>query len=322
VDTLFIGGGTPTHLSAEWLSRLLELVRYWFPLSHSSEFSVEANPSDISDERLDVLHSAGVNRLSLGVQSFQSKKLAILERDHNAEIATRAITLGADAIKNVSIDLIFASPHETVDDWKRDLQTALSLPISHISTYCLTFEKGSRFWGRLLRDPTLHADEETELSMYQEAILACKSHGLEHYEISNFALPNKRCVHNQAYWEGRGWFAAGPSAARFVNGRREVNHRSPTTYIQRLLRNESATIESDSLSRETWARERLAFGLRMLEGISLAAISDETGCALEQLFARQIHQFCADGLIERHAGRLRLTEKGLFVSDSIVTAFL
>ncbi len=262
--------------------------------------------------------------MSLGVQSFQSNKLMSLERDHSGAIATQAATMAAATIKNVSIDLIFASPHETMDDWERDLQHALSLPISHISTYCLTYEKGARFWGLLQRDPTLHADEETELSMYKEAIRACRAQGMEHYEISNFAIPGKRCAHNQAYWEGRGWFAAGPSAARFVNGRREVNHRSPTTYIQRLLRHESPTVESDLLTRESWSRERLAFGLRMLEGISLEAISQETGWDLDHHCARQIDQFCADGLLERVAGLglVRLTDKGLYVSDAIVASFL
>lgn len=321
IDTLFIGGGTPTHLPPDWIASLLSRVLQWFRLSEHAEFSVEANPSDIDDDRLRVLAAAGVNRISLGVQSFHPQKLRVLQRDHSPAGAIQAIHAAKAAIGNVSIDLIFATPDETVEEWTADVRTAVGLPIDHLSTYGLTFEKGTAFWSQLIHGQLSRADEEDELRMYRAAIELARSAGLEHYEVSNFAKPQRRCRHNLAYWEGRGWYAFGPGAARFVDGRRELNHRSPTTYIRRLREGGSAIAESEAINRETWARERVVFGLRMREGIDLAQIESETGFAVEQHCEPLIRRFCADGLLRREGSRLSLTDRGLIVSDAIVAEF-
>lgn len=322
IDTLFIGGGTPTHLAPAWIESLLELVGRWLHLKSGGEFAIEANPSDIDSDRLRVLSAGGVNRISLGVQSFRAEKLRVLERDHSPGEAMAAVHAAAAAIGNVSLDLIFAAPGETVAQFAEDLRTATALPIDHLSTYGLTFEKGTAFWSRLLSGQLDRLEEDEELAMYRTAIEIAQSAGLEHYEVSNFAKPGKRCRHNLAYWEGRGWYAFGPGAARFVGGRREVNHRSPTTYIRRLLEGRSATAESDPIDRETWARERVAFGLRMIEGIDLQVIAAETGFGVEQQFAAVIERFCDGGFLAREGNRLKLTERGLVLSDPIVSEFL
>ncbi|WP_235935307.1 radical SAM family heme chaperone HemW [Candidatus Laterigemmans baculatus] len=322
LDTLFIGGGTPTHLSPAWIESLLQLVGRWLRLRPGGEFSVEANPSDIDAARLEVLAAAGVNRISLGVQSFRAEKLRVLERDHSPRIATAAIEAAAAAIGNVSIDLIFAAPGETVAEFAADLRTATSLPIDHLSTYGLTFEKGTAFWSRLLSGQLDRLEEDTELAMYRMAIDVARAAGFEHYEVSNFAKPGRRCRHNLAYWEGRGWYAFGPGAARFVGGRREVNHRSPTTYIRRLLAGEWAIAECDAIDRETWARERIAFGLRMIDGVDLERIAAETGVPVGEQFAKTIDRFCRDGFLTCEGNRLRLTDRGLVLSDAIVAEFL
>jgi oxygen-independent coproporphyrinogen-3 oxidase len=321
VDTLFIGGGTPTHLSPAWLRRLLMLVGRWFPLSPRGEYSVEANPGDIDSGRLDTLAAAGVNRLSLGVQSFEPEALRRLERDHSGETAVAAAEAAARVLGNVSIDLIFASPGQTLAQWRRDLQTACQLPIGHVSTYGLTYEKGTRFWSRQQRGELKQLPEEVELEMYQAARARLVDAGFEHYEVSNFARAGQRCRHNIAYWEGRGWYAAGPGAARFVAGRREVNHRSPTTYIRRALAGEAVTAESETLDRETWARERLVFGLRMLEGVDLLALSQETGIDLYAACRSALDRMIAGGWLVREGGRVRLSERGLPVGDSVVSQF-
>jgi oxygen-independent coproporphyrinogen III oxidase len=322
VETLFIGGGTPTHLAVPWLERLLELVCTWFPLLPGGEFSVEANPCDITSEKLDTLCRYGVNRLSLGVQSFQSQKLRTLERDHDGQTACRAVELVAQSIPNVSLDLIFAAPGESLAHWQADLQQASRLPITHFSTYCLTFEKGTRFWNQLQQQPHVQADEETELAMYLAAIEHAVAGGFTHYEISNFARPGFQCRHNQFYWEGLGWYAAGPGAARFVAGRREVNHRSPTTYIRRMLRHESPVIESDLLSRQTWARERLAFGLRQLAGIDIGFIAEQTGWNVDEHCGPLLASFVAEGWLTRVENRVKLTPAGVLLSDSILAQLL
>lgn len=322
IDTLFIGGGTPTHLSPAWIESLLQLVGRWLRLREGGEFSVEANPSDIDADRLRVLAAGGVNRISLGVQSFRAEKLRVLERDHTPRAAMAAVDAAAAAIGNVSLDLIFAAPGETLDDFAHDLRTATALPIDHLSTYGLTFEKGTAFWSRLLSGQLDRLEEDEELAMYRGAIEIAQSAGLEHYEVSNFAKPGKQCRHNLAYWEGRGWYAFGPGAARFMDGRREVNHRSPTTYIRRLLAGLSAIAESDSLDRETWARERIAFGLRMIEGVDLQLIAAETSIPVMQQYAAVIERFCDGGFLVREGTRLKLTDRGLVVSDAIVSEFL
>lgn len=322
VETLFIGGGTPTHLSTDWLARLLKIIRNWFPLADRGEFTIEANPRDISLEKLTLLKEHGVNRLSLGVQSFQQPKLVRLERDHDRRLACCAVELAASFIGNISIDLIFAAPEETLAQWQEDLEQATRLPITHFSTYCLTYEKGTQFWNRLQQNVQMRADEETELAMYLTAIDQAREHGFGHYEISNFARPGFQCRHNQFYWDGLGWYAAGPGAARFVDGYREVNHRSPTTYIKRLLANASAVCESDLLTRETWARERLAFGLRQLAGVDLQHLSQATGWDVAQHCGELLEHFCNQGWLAKQGNCVKLTAQGIVISDSILGQLL
>ena len=322
VDTIFIGGGTPTHLDALWLKRLLALVRHWFPLAAGGEFSVEANPGDVNWEKLDVLKDSGVNRVSLGVQSFRADKLGRLERDHDQRVAELAVAAAAEVIGNVSIDLIFAAPGETAADWDEDLRTALGLPINHLSTYGLTFEKGTRFWNRLNQGELSVAGEETELAMYKNAITRCRQAGWRHYEVSNFAAPGYECRHNKAYWEGRGWYGVGPGAASFVDGFRKVNHRSPTTYIRRLLKGQLPVAESESIDRETWARERLVFGLRMLDGVDLQEIERETKYKIGEACKTALLSLEQAGMLELRGSLVRLSESGLYVSDSVLSELL
>lgn len=322
VDTIFIGGGTPTHLDNAWLERFLKLMGQWFKLNVDGEYSVEANPKDITPEKLKLLKNFGVNRISLGVQTFDAAKLKRLERDHDCDTARHAIDLAAEILHNVSIDLIFAVPGETLKGWDEDLDIALNLPIKHLSTYGLTFEKGTRFWNQLHQGQLNQAGEDLELSMYKRAIAACANAGWNHYEVSNHAIDGYQCRHNQAYWEGRGWYAAGPGAAAFVNGVRCVNHRSPTTYIRKLLGDESPIAESERLNRETWARERLVFGLRMLSGVDLQQIKIETQFDIQQACAPTLQKLETMGMIEHRGTQVKLTEKGLYVSDSVLSELL
>ncbi|HZZ74137.1 MAG TPA: radical SAM family heme chaperone HemW, partial [Pirellulales bacterium] len=219
VDTLFFGGGTPTHLSAAHLETLLHLARTWFPPAAGHEWSVEANPIDLNPDRVAVLAAAGVNRISLGAQSFRAEKLRWLERDHTAETIGAAREL-CRAFPSVSLDLIFASPGETLAEWTADLEAALALAPDHLSTYGLTIEKGSAFYGRWQRGTLPQAGEELEARLYAAAIDRLAAAGFEHYEVSNFARPGHRCRHNEVYWAGGEYYAVGPGAARHLNGRR------------------------------------------------------------------------------------------------------
>jgi oxygen-independent coproporphyrinogen III oxidase len=322
VDTLFFGGGTPTHLPCERLARLIELARRWFPLADGYELSVEANPADLDQAMLGALAASGVNRVSLGGQSFDSAKLAVLERDHSPERLREVMGSARKAIASVSLDLIFGVPGETLDVWHRDLATAISLLPDHVSTYGLTFERGTAFGSRLAQGHLGRLDEELERTMYTDAIDLLASAGFEHYEVSNFARPGHRCRHNEVYWSGAGYFAVGPGAARYVGGRREMNHRSTTTYLKRVLAGRSPAFESETLAPSDRARETLVFGLRRLAGVERDAFEEQTGFAVDVLAGEVIRRMVDLGLLADDGQRIRLTREGLLVSDAMWPEFL
>lgn len=322
IDTLYLGGGTPTQLQPTHLRRLMQLIFRTFRLRDGYELSIEANPDGLSWEHLAVLRQFGVTRLSLGVQSFSAAKLRLLERTHTADEARRVIDMARPSVRSLSLDLIFGVPGETLDDWQRDVSTAVKLGPDHISTYGLTFERGTSFWSRRLRGQLQPVDEQLERAMYELAIDRLTAAGYEHYEVSNFARPGHRCRHNETYWLGRPFFGIGPGAARYVGGRREVNHRSTTTYIKRVLRGQSPVAESETLGPEDAAREQLVFGLRRLEGIDGDRFFAQTGYTIDQLVGSPLERMIAMGLLRWNAGRLQLTREGLLVSDSIWPYFL
>lgn len=322
VETLFIGGGTPTHLSPQVLDRFLSFLKRHFNLDRLIEFSVEANPEDIDQATLNVLCDHGVNRISLGVQSFRPSKLAVLQRGHDEAIAANAIEMCASRIGNVSLDLIFAAPGETIGQWKGDLQRALSLPIDHLSTYALTFEKGTSFWNRLRKGELNELGDDVEVDMYQAAREMCDQAGLSHYEISNFARTGNQCLHNRAYWDGRGWFAAGPGAASFCDGYRNVNHRSTTTYLKKVESGLSPIAESERITVQQYTRERFAFGVRMIEGVDVDQLSRESGVDMRELCADDLAKMQAEGLITNTNERVALTERGILFADAVASTLL
>lgn len=322
VDTLFIGGGTPTHLDRLSLDRLLSMIRDRFVFDSSIEWTIEANPEDIDQEKLDLLVQHGVNRVSLGVQSFNNTKLDILQRGHDGDSARKIIISVAEQIPNVSIDLIFAAPGESVKSWSDDLDAVLELPIQHLSTYALTFEKGTSFWSRRLHGKLSGVEESAEVEMYSLARKRTAAAGLDQYEISSFARDGFRCRHNLAYWNGLGWYAAGPGAARFVDGKREVNHRSTTHYLRRIESGASPTAESETITISQLARERAAFGVRMIEGIDIDAIRKTTGVSLGELCASGIRKSLDEGLILKVDNRISLTERGILFADTVAARFL
>lgn len=322
VETLFIGGGTPTYLPPERLQQLLDLVRDWFPLDTGGEFSVEANPHDVTDRTADILSQAGVTRVSLGVQSFTASKLRALERTHAESDIARSLFLLKKHKIDISLDLIFGAPEETLEIWKYDLQRALHLDPDHISTYGLTYEKGALFYNRLLRGNVRPVTEIQELQMYEFAIDRLERAGFDHYEISNFSRPGYRCRHNEGYWKLNSHFAIGPGASRFINGTRETNHRSTTTYIKRLLSGASPVAFRENLSPEAAAREAVVFGLRRIEGISLTAFRASTGFDIPTLLDKSLNRFLTQGLLSLEQNQLKLTRKGLVISDSLWPEFL
>jgi len=322
VDTLFFGGGTPTHLTPAQLERLLAIVSRRFPLAAPGELSIEANPSDLSPPMLTLLAERGVTRISLGGQSFHAEKLRLLERDHSASALREAVAAARAHVHSVSLDLIFGVPGETLDIWQSDLAVALALKPAHVSTYGLTFERGTAFWSRLLEGELGRLDEELERTLYATAIDTLTAAGFEHYEVSNFAAAGHRCRHNEAYWQGRGYFAVGPGAASYVGGTRRMNHRSTTTYLRRVLSGESPVAEEETLSIEDRAREMLVFALRQLVGIERVEFERRSGVAIETLVGEPLRKMVELGLLIDDGRQVRLTREGLFVSDAIWPHFL
>jgi len=317
VETLYFGGGTPSHLDAESLAMLCETVLQWHPLASGYEWTVEANPESLTADRVDVLAGCGVTRLSLGVQSLDDAKLRALERNHSRADVLRSMEYARAAGMQVSIDLMFAAPGETLDLWRQDLAAAIELGPDHLSTYGLTWEPGAAFTVRRNKGLLRPLDEELERTMYGEAIDRLNAAGFEHYEVSNFARPGRRSRHNEVYWAGREYYAAGPGAARYVGGVRSTNHRSTTTYLKRIQAGESPVFEQEELTAEARAHERLVLGLRRLEGVERKAFATTTGFALDELAGSAISKFVELGLLSDDGSRIKLTREGLFVSDGL-----
>jgi oxygen-independent coproporphyrinogen-3 oxidase len=317
VDTLFFGGGTPSHLTPDRLRQLITIARHWFDIGDDPEFTVEANPLDMTPDRIAVLRAGGVTRLSLGVQSFDNRTLRGLDRNHRGEDVERALALARGVFSSISMDLMFGAPGQSLHDWRDDLERAVQAQPQHVSVYGLTFERGTRFWSQLQRDELQRCPEELERNMYELAIDCLTAAGYEHYEVSNFAQPGFRCRHNEAYWAGCTYFAAGPGAARHIQGRREVNHRSTTTYLRRVLAGESPVAESEFLSPEDAARERFVIGMRRLAGVNAVEFAKESGKQVTDLFGEPLARFLAEGLMEQDGEWYRLTRAGLLISDAL-----
>ena len=323
IDTLFLGGGTPTHLPPALLRRLMSLLQSWFRLSPGYEFSVEANPSGLDDDRIEVLRAAGVNRVSLGVQAFDSGSLQVLERDHQPTEARAVIDdLHSHGFQNVSLDLIFGVPGQSLTDWRHSLEVAVTSGVSHVSTYGLTYEKGTTFWRRREQGVLVSIEEEHERDMYCLAMDRIPEAGLMQYEISNFARPGVECRHNLVYWRGESYFGFGPGAARYLDGVRSSNFRGVKTWIQRLLGGDSCIAERETLSPVARAGELIMLGLRMTGGVDLSRFRLHSGFDLHELHGRTVCRFVDAGLLEEADGFVRLTREGRLLADTVAAEFL
>ena len=304
-------------LPPEPMVRLIEVIRRWLPLVDDGEWSIEANPQDVDRNLCQLLRDQGINRISLGGQSFDKGKLKMLGRDHTGDQLSNSIDVASQWFDEVSVDLIFGVPGEDMQVWKSDLQMAKSRSVSHLSTYGLTYEKGAQYWSQLQKGQIVAVAEETELEMYLYAIETLTQHGMNHYEISNFAKPGSECLHNKTYWQGDAWLGFGPGAAAYVNGTRTVNHRSTLKYLQRIEAGQSPVGESQTLDWSTRTRERFIFGMRQLNGVDWRSLESSGEPKSIEAIAQQLPKHIALGFIEWHEGRIRLTPQGLPISDSL-----
>ncbi|MDD5174181.1 MAG: radical SAM family heme chaperone HemW [Candidatus Omnitrophica bacterium] len=324
--TIYIGGGTPTILSLE------ELKKIFLPLRKFSgkaiEFTIEANPESLTEEKLALFLNEGVNRISIGVQSFDNAKLKKLGRLHDRSCAVKAVAKAKKAgFKNIGIDLIFGIWDETVPGWKDDLKAAADLPLTHISCYDLTYEPGTSIRECVKDRSIMPLSEEISADMYDLAISYLAQRGFVQYEISNFSRPGFHCKHNYTYWNNDPYTGLGPSAVSYSDGIRRENVPDISDYIDKVRLGIQPVGSSEKLSPEESARETAAVKIRTMEGIGFDWFREKTGFDLPDLERGALPKLVADGFIEREsiglaAGRVRLTRKGILFCDTVSSAFL
>lgn len=316
--TIFVGGGTPTLLPAELWRSLLNQLHQWLPMEPDLEFTVEANPETVTAELVDVLVSGGVNRVSLGAQSFDPRHLKTLERWHDPDSVSIAVdNLRNGGIPSLNIDLIFAIPGQSKADWESDIDIALGLGPDHLSCYGLTYESNTPMTRRLKRGEFTAIEEDLEAEMYQAARTRLALAGFEHYEISAWARPSHRCRHNLLYWMNEDWWAFGPSASGHLNGVRWKNSPRLSDY---LASRDFPMIENvERLDADGRIGETLMMGLRLIEGMPSRFVDDLLEQGSQGMIRRKaIERHVRDGLLMYANNRLRLTERGVLLADSVL----
>ncbi|HMP75966.1 MAG TPA: radical SAM family heme chaperone HemW [Kiritimatiellia bacterium] len=317
-QTIFIGGGTPTELSRADLAAMLELLRRDVDLSGVAEWTCESNPGTLTGEKVELLLRAGVNRFSLGVQSFDPPTLEFLGRIHSADEARDGFRLLRGlGVDNINLDLIYGVPGASIDVVRRDLDALLELGPDHAACYCLIFEDGTPLAELRSKGFVKEVDDDTELAQYEVVRTALAAGGYHHYEISNFAKPGRECRHNLLYWGGGEYIGVGPSAHSHWGGERYGNVRDLDAYIKRMQAGRSPRVFGERLEPEAKARETLVMALRRLDGVSVDEFRVETGLDLHALGAEPLRMLLREGLLAEEDNRIRLTDRGLFVSDAV-----
>lgn len=323
VNTVFVGGGTPTRLSTEQLDRFCSMVRARFDLAEGYEWTVEANPGTLDQQKTQILKAYGVNRVSLGAQSFDRSALKALERNHNPADVFRSVELLQSASLSWSLDLIFAAPDTFLKTWESDLDTVLSLTPNHLSCYGLIYEKGTALWKQLQKGEVEPIDDEIEARMFEHTMDRLAAAGLTHYEISNYARPGFECRHNLVYWANDAYYGFGLGAARYVGGRRSTNIRDLPAYIRRIHESLDVTGPSEQLEPESRARETATLMIRRItQGINREDFRCRTGFDLDTLAGQAITLHVQAGRLSDDGQTVRLTRSGVMLGDWVASDFL
>jgi oxygen-independent coproporphyrinogen III oxidase len=326
LESVYFGGGTPSLLDPHQIARLLEQTGSLFGLGQEAEITLEANPGTVDQERLAAFRAAGVNRLSLGVQSFADPMLATLGRIHNGTEAKQAFQAArAAGFANIGIDLIHALPGQTLALWRNELEQALALAPEHISIYGLTVEEGTPFAGRYSDDSPLLPDDDLSAIMFEEADDLLTAAGYEHYEIANYALPGHRSDHNSGYWRRDGYLGLGAGAHSFLRqgyGIRFGNPADLDTYAQAIAQGHLPHHDEQTLTLRDAMAEFMFLGLRMADGIGCNGFQQEFGVGLEETFGGEVSKLTTLGLLETADGRVRLTRRGMLLSNRVFAQFL
>lgn len=319
--TIYLGGGTPNAYDAATITELLQRLHEHFPAA--SETSIEVNPELVADGDFRQYRAAGITRVSIGVQSFDSGEIQSLGRKHNVEQIEGAVAKArAAGIESISLDLMFAVPGQTASTWRRSLEAAIALGVDHISAYGLTVEEGTPYAAWRGRDPTAFFDDDREAELYWIVMQTLEAAGYEQYEISNFARPGHRCAHNCNYWANGEYVGLGVGAASYRNGVRSVHTRSLDAYV--LAASEARAIPSDAerLEGRRRAGEAMMLALRTAQGVALSEFKERYGIDVMADYAPVVTRFAQTGLLERVDDNVRLTQQGRFLANDVCAAFI
>jgi oxygen-independent coproporphyrinogen-3 oxidase len=312
-STIYFGGGTPTALNITQLEVLLRGFREKLELSQLVEWTIEANPGSVSARKAAVLKRFGVNRISLGVQSWDDELLKLLGREHNAEQAAESLRILRDGgFTNINVDLMFGLPGQTVDQWRATLAKTIALQPEHVSTYCLTYEEDTEFFLRHTRGE-FRQDADADAELFEMTMTILENAGYRHYEISNYARPGFESLHNRAYWLGKDYFGIGPSAVSTIGMQRWQNVCDYRAYIERVFSGKSPNGTIENLTDEMKRTERIALGLRTRDGIPFSELKD---------FSQQTDELIGLQLLRELNGNFVLTRSGKILADSVAEAFL
>jgi len=328
IDTIYLGGGTPSQLTAGQLRQLFLYTNKVYAPAHDAEITIEMNPDDVTVEFAAVLQRLGVNRVSMGAQTFDDARLRFLRRRHTAAQVPLAVKrLRETGIHNISIDLMYGFPGETLDDWRRDMDAALALGVEHISAYCLMIEEGTVLYEQMRNEKSGMRNEEweerdeesteVERLMYEQLIDQLTTAGYEHYEISNFARPGYRSRHNSSYWHDVPYIGLGAAAHSYDGLCRSWNVADIHQYIEAIECGELAC-EREELDDDTRYNDRITTALRTIDGLDLTTLSDRH----RHYCLQEARRFLYDGLLRLTDNRLILTRRGLFVSDMVMSSLM
>lgn len=318
VSTIYFGGGTPSVLKTVDINSILQVIYTNFDVDNDAEITLEANPDDLTLDYLKTLRNIGINRLSIGIQSFDDKQLRAINRRHTAEMALHSVKLAQKAgFENISIDLIFGLPSQNLESWKKQLNKAMTLNVQHISAYGLIYEENTPLWKQMKAGKIAPADDELSVEMYDYLMKTCAKNGFEQYEISNFSKPGFRSKHNSSYWTQTPYIGIGPSAHSYNIHSRQWNISSVENYCRNIT-NRKSYFEKEILSEKEKYNDLVMVSLRTIEGINLDTVRTQFGI--------KMHDYCiqlAAKYIENHKlhitnNFLRLTAEGILISDNII----
>ena len=322
LSTLYIGGGTPTALSASQLEVLLKGLTENLDLSVLEELTIEANPGDLDADKIDVLKNSAVNRVSLGVQTFDDKMLKKIGRSHlEKDIYENIDRLKLAGFDNISIDLIYALPGQTMEQVKENVAKAIGLDIPHMSLYSLILENHTVFMNRMRRGKLPLPKEELEAEMFEYIIAELERAGFEHYEISNFSKPDFESRHNLMYWDNAEYYGIGAGASGYVNGVRYKNH-GPIRHYLSAVEEGNARITEEHLSQKEQMEEEMFLGLRKKSGVSMARFEEKFGRSFDGLYGEIVKDLVQQGLMQIEGDRVRMTKRGLFLGDTVAERFI